>query len=70
METTTPVDMVRLCKSVYAVLICIGLAAVIGRILAVDSVDTSRVVDAKFEKELAGKRRELQSQGLSGIRLD
>ena len=32
-------------RSIYGILICIGLGAMIGRILAVDSVDFRRVAD-------------------------
>ncbi len=63
---------VALRRSIYAILICIGLGAVIGRILAVDSVDMSRLTDSKLSKELSEKRKELAGKPmeLSGIRLD
>ena len=63
---------VALRRSIYAILICIGLGAAIGRILAVDSVDMSRLADSKISKELADKRKELRAsrRTLSGIRLD
>ena len=71
MQATTPADNnAALRRSIYAILICIGLGAVIGRILAVDSVDMSRLADSKFSKELADKRKDLQAERLSGIRLD
>ncbi|MGO9115480.1 MAG: hypothetical protein ACLP9L_40230 [Thermoguttaceae bacterium] len=57
-------------RSIYGILICIGLGAMIGRILAVDSVDFRRVADGKFQRELADKRTELQGQGLAGLKLD
>ena len=38
--------------------------------MAVDAVDFRRVADAKFQKELAARRSELERQGLSGVRLD
>ena len=63
METTTPSDQNALLRrSLYAILICIGLGAMIGRILAVDSVDFRRAADAKFKKELDGKRKELNDK--------
>ncbi len=73
MQTATPADNnAALRRSIYAILICIGLGAVIGRILAVDSVDMSRVADSKFSRELADKRKELANKPkeLSGVRLD
>lgn len=58
-------------RSIYAILICIGLGAAIGRILAVDSVDMARLADAKLARQLAAKRKELQDKDhLSGIALD
>jgi hypothetical protein len=75
MEPTAP-NNAALRRSVYALLICIGLGAVIGRILAVDSVDMVRLADYKFAtdaklaKKLADKRTAFLSQGLSGLRLD
>ena len=58
-------------RSVYGILICIGLGAMIGRILAVDSVDFRRVADTKFKEQLADKRIELQQRGdLSALEID
>jgi len=57
-------------RSVYGILVCIGLGAMIGRILAVDSVDYRRVADAKFKKELDEKRAELERQDLTGLEID
>jgi len=57
-------------RSIYGILICIGLGAMIGRILAVDSVDYRRLADTKFKKELDDKRTELQHQGLTGLEID
>jgi len=56
--------------SIYSILICIGLGAMIGRILAVDSVDFRRVADAKFKKDLDGKRADFQRQRLTGLQID
>jgi len=56
-------------RSIYGILICIGLGAMIGRILAVDSVDFRRLADAKFKQQLADKRVELQRQGLTGVEI-
>jgi hypothetical protein len=57
-------------RSIYAILICIGLGAMIGRILAIDSVDYRRLADTKFKKELADKREALRRQGLTGLEID
>ena len=54
-------------RSIYGILICVGLGAMIGRILAVDSVDYRRLADTKFKKELDDQRAELQRQGLTGL---
>ena len=48
-------------RSIYGILICIGLGAMIGRILAVDSVDFRRLADAKFKKKLDDKQRKPSS---------
>jgi hypothetical protein len=69
METAAPGN-AALRTSIYALLICIGLGAAIGRILAVDATDMGRVADSKFAKELAEKRKELQQRDLSGLQLD
>ena len=71
MDTQFPSDsQAPLRWSIYAILICIGLGAMVGRILAVDSVDYRRLADTKFKKELDDKRGGLESQGLSGLALD
>ena len=71
MATQPPTDPnVALRRSIYGILICIGLGAMIGRILAVDSIDYRRLADVKFQKRLEAKRKEFQDQGLSGIELD
>ena len=57
-------------RSIYGILICIGLGAMIGRILAVDSVDFRRLADTKFKKQLDDKRSELQGQGLTALEID
>ncbi len=65
----TAVDNHALRRSIYAMLICIGLGAAAGRILAVDSVNMARMADAKFAKELADQREQL-GKTQSGVRLD
>ncbi len=57
-------------RSIYGILICIGLGAMIGRILAVDSVDFRRLADTKFKKQLDDKRSELQGRGLTALEID
>ncbi len=54
-------------RSIYSILICIGLGAMIGRILAVDSVDSRGLADSLYKKKL---QTELKAQGLSGLELD
>ncbi len=66
-ETDSPAALRR---SIYGILICIGLGAMIGRILAVDSVDCRKLADAKFKKQLDDKRDELQGQGLTAVEVD
>ncbi len=56
-------------RSMYMLLICIGLGMMLGRILAVDSVDKIGLQDYRLKKipgDLQQKSRELQSRGLSG----
>jgi hypothetical protein len=57
-------------RSIYGILICIGLGAMVGRILAVDSIDTQGTANVKFKKRLDAKRKELEDQGLAGVELD
>ncbi len=61
---------VALRRSIYGILICIGLGTMIGRILAIDSVDFRRLADTKFKKQLDDERTELQRQGLSAVEID
>jgi hypothetical protein len=60
-------------RSIYGILICIGIGLMIGRILAVDSVDFRRLADTKFKQPLADKRAALelqrQSKGLTGVEI-
>jgi hypothetical protein len=53
--------------SIYGILICAGLGATVGRILAVDSIDYRRLADSHYKQKL---QMELQAQGLSGVDLD
>ncbi len=57
-------------RSIYGILICIGLGAMVGRILAVDSVNVRRLADTRFKKQLDQKRAEFERQGLAGVELD
>jgi hypothetical protein len=56
-------------RSVYLLLIVLGTGAMLGRILAVDSVDMIGVEDNRLRKipgDLEQKRRTLEANGLSG----
>jgi hypothetical protein len=53
--------------SIYSILMCVGLGAMVGRILAVDSIDFRRLADSHYKQQL---QSELQAQGLSGVELD
>ncbi len=60
-------------RGVYLLLVCIGAGAMLGRILAVDSVDMVGVEAAKLKKvesNLKLKRHALAAQGLSGEALE
>lgn len=60
-------------RSVYALLIALSTGVMLGRILAVDSVDTvglERYLQKKIPEELAKKERELRAQGLSQDQID
>ena len=46
------------------------MGAVIGRVLAVDSVDLRTAADGKFEKELAATRTQREHRSLSAIEMD
>jgi len=70
MDSQPQTDSPALRRSIYGILICIGLGAMIGRILAVDSVDFHRVADTKFKKQLNEKRIELQRQNLTAVEID
>jgi hypothetical protein len=57
-------------RSIYGILICIGLGAMVGRILAVDSVDFRRLADQKFKDELTKLRKQLQQDGKTALETD
>jgi hypothetical protein len=58
--------------SIYSILMCVGLGAMVGRILAVDSVDYRRLADAKFKDELSKRRKELleRQPGMTAVEAD
>jgi hypothetical protein len=71
MPTTepTPDSGAELRRNVYLLLIVLGLGAVLGRILAVDSVDVIGLENTRLKKiagDLQEKRRSLEADGLSG----
>ena len=56
-------------RSMYVLLICLGVGVMLGRILAVDSIDKVGLEDYRLKKipgDLQQKRREFESRGLSG----
>jgi hypothetical protein len=50
-------------RSIYAILIAMSVGAMVGRILAVNSVDLIRVEQAAVDKEVARRTRELTDAG-------
>lgn len=69
MTDPTSNDRAGLRRSVYLLLICIGVGIMLGRILAVDSVDKAGLEDYRLKKipgDLEKKGRELEAKGLSG----
>ncbi len=58
-------DRADLRRTIYMLLIVLGLGMVIGRILAVDAVDRTAVKDYRVKKRLAAKREALQAEGLA-----
>ena len=50
-------------RGIYAILIAISVGAMVGRILAVNSVDLMRVEQAAVEKEVARRTKELTDAG-------
>ncbi|MBN1588799.1 MAG: hypothetical protein JW888_04725 [Pirellulales bacterium] len=61
---------VSLRRGVYAILIAISAGAMIGRILAVDSVDRRGIQEHRIRKGLDRKRAALVKQGVEGPALD
>lgn len=66
---STPIDPhAQIRRSVYALLIVLSTGAMLGRILAVDSVDSSRLeryLAGKIPEELKRKESQLRAKGLS-----
>ena len=72
---TTAIDdaQAQLRRSVYAVLIVVSTGMMLGRILAVDSVDREALEAWRIQRipsELAKKRRQLEAQGTHPERID
>ena len=60
-------------KNVYLLLIALSVGAVLGRILAVDSVDRAALEKSRLEKvtaDLAGARKQLESKGLAPAQIE
>jgi hypothetical protein len=68
----TPSDepQARLRRSVYLILIVAGIGLLIGRILAVESVDMVKRWDEEVKVKTKEKREALKKEGISGERLD
>ncbi len=60
----------KLRQSVYGILICIGLGAMVGRILSVDSVDRRWWADTAMASQLEDRKSELKGQGLTAVEVD
>jgi hypothetical protein len=63
-------DRAALRRSVYAILIFIAAGGMLGRILAVDSVDTHELQENRIRRALDGKERTFRQQGATGEKLD
>jgi hypothetical protein len=55
---------VALRRSVYVLLIVLGIGGMLGRILAVDSIDTLQLQERRIQKELDTRRQKLEDSGL------
>ena len=56
-------------RSVYLLLIAIGMGAVLGRIVAVDAVDRTAIQDYRIKARLGERRDQCQKQGIEGEKL-
>lgn len=68
MNTLESGSLARLRWSVYILLIVVGAAGIMGRILAIDSIDKLRLEEyrlGKIQADLAAKRKNLTSKGLA-----
>ncbi len=66
-------DRETLRKSVYALLIAMGVGAVLGRVLAVDDVSGARLtlyLQSEIQPRLRSKRADLEARGLPSERID
>jgi len=57
-------------RSVYWLLILLGTAVMLGRILAVDAIDRAAVQKYRIKKGLNRKEESLRQRGLEGERLE
>jgi hypothetical protein len=60
----------RLRRMMYAILICLGIGSMLGRILAVDQVDDSAKEDYRIRKEVDVWRQKFRKQGLEEVELN
>ena len=60
-------------RSIYALLIAIGIGAVLGRVFAVDEVSASRLVSyrqSQIKEQLEAKKARLEAQGVPADRIE
>lgn len=60
----------RLRRTAYAILICLGIGSMLGRIMAVEQVDDSAKEDYRIRKEVDNWRQKFRKQGLKGDELN
>ena len=57
-------------KTVYALLIALGVGAILGRLLAVDSVDRAALEKYRLDNALAEAKKQLEQQGLKPTEME
>jgi hypothetical protein len=67
--SSSEADSTKLRRGVYAILIVIAAGGMLGRILAVDSVDLLELQENRLHKARDAKEKSLRSEGLSGAAL-
>lgn len=69
MSTPQPDSSTRLRRGIYLVLIAIALGQMLGRIMAVDSVDVTQLEEYRVRKALGDRKEKLVARGLAGAEL-